>query len=99
MRMQSGEAYETKEMPAGDHYINVALDEVVFFIRRNKLLPLAVPADCVDHMTNDYSYLSYIREAGEYLLYEDDGYSRNYDDESHFTRLVADQTGKVTVAK
>lgn len=99
VRMQSGTQFETEERKAGDHYISVALDEVVFFIRKNKILPTVKPADCVDHLTDEYQYISYGKGKCDYLFYEDDGYSKDYDNQSHFTKITVSEDGSIVKEK
>lgn len=65
----------TETLPAGHHYVKVALNEVPFFIRKDRKIPLAAPAQYVDAV--DYSTIEYIGyETADYELYNDDGVSR-----------------------
>ena len=57
IRFRSCEDYEEEILPAGDHYIPVALNETVMFLRKGHVLPLAQPAQDVEQI--DYSKLSY----------------------------------------
>ncbi len=42
--MRSAEDYELKALPQGHHYIHAALEELTFFIRKGKKIPLCRPA-------------------------------------------------------
>lgn len=64
-----------EEISAGDHYINVPLNSVVFFIRKNKAVPFAKPASCVKDINS--ADLKLIGGGSEYELYEDDGFTRD----------------------
>ena len=85
VRMRSASEYETEELKAGDHYISCALDEVVFFVRKGKSMPLSNGAECVDKMDDQLVLLSYGEDAAPYELYRDDGYSRDYDNPDNWS--------------
>lgn len=86
----SGEI-ETKRMEKGIHYIHVELNEVPLFIRKNHFLPLAAAAECVDDLDEeDLTLLGWITEKSEYLLYHDDGYTRDYETPDHYRILTMD---------
>ena len=58
----------------GHHYIEVALNEVPLFIRKDKCIPIVDAAECVDDI--DLSTKKMIGyEHAEYNLYDDDGIS------------------------
>ncbi len=76
VRMRSTEDYDTEVMPKGHHYVKAALNEMIFFIREGKSIPLCAPAKNTAQL--DYSALSMLGfEGAEYSLYNDDGISRN----------------------
>lgn len=61
----------------GHHYVEIALNEVPLFIRSGKCIPLAESAEYVEAV--DMEHMTVHGFAGaEYMLYEDDGVSRNY---------------------
>lgn len=71
--------YETQIMEKGDYYIPVALNEVVFFIRENKLLPLCQSAQNTAELDrNSLQLLGFVTDKASYTLYDDDGISKNY---------------------
>ena len=58
----------------GHHYIDVALNEVPLFIRKDKCIPVVEAAECVDNI--DMSTMKMIGyEHAEYDIYDDDGIS------------------------
>lgn len=66
-----------KVLPQGHHYVEIGLNEVPLFIRKDKCIPLVAPAQSVPEI--DMSTLSYIGyKDASYELYDDDGVSRNY---------------------
>lgn len=63
----------------GIHYISADINEVPIFIRKNKLLPLCRTSDCTDNMdTSMFEIIAYTNENIEYMMYEDDGTTRDY---------------------
>lgn len=74
VRLKAGGKLEFEPMSKGHHFVLVALNEVVFFIRKGKCIPLTQPASTTDEL--DFDNLTFIGDKGsEYLLYTDDGVS------------------------
>ena len=89
VRMRSAEEYETEIMAKGHHYIEVALDEVVFFIRKDKCIPLAKAAQRVDELDFDnLTMLGFAEKQVEYEYYMDNGYCKDYENHSYRRILV-----------
>lgn len=75
--LPGGTLYE-QILPAGHHYVEIALNEVPLFIRQGKSIPLAAPAEYIDAIdTNHLTLIGY--PGATYTLYEDDGIHKNYD--------------------
>ncbi|MDE5778521.1 MAG: alpha-glucosidase [Lachnospiraceae bacterium] len=71
--MPNGTISETV-LDKGHHYIEVQLNEVPLFIRRNKCIPIVNAAECVDDI--DISSMKMIGYTdADYDLYDDDGIS------------------------
>ncbi|MCD8103890.1 MAG: alpha-glucosidase [Lachnospiraceae bacterium] len=88
VRFKGSALTEESPLPAGHHYIPVALDEVVFFIRRHHILPLCPGGGNTERM--DWGGLTclHFADAGDtYELYEDDGISREAALEGHIRIL------------
>lgn len=68
VRIRAVNDYELTECKAGHHYIDVALDEVVFFIREGHALPLAGSGQYVDDI-----------DAGEVTLLRAEGSNADYE--------------------
>lgn len=69
---------EQTEMKKGHHFVEVPLNEVILFIRKGKCIPLADFAECVaDIDTKKLQLLGYA--GSSYQLYDDDGFTREYD--------------------
>lgn len=74
-------------LPRGHHYISVPLNVVPLFIRRGKCIPLANAAECVSQLNTEHlNIIGY--KNGSYILYEDDGYTRDYDLERNCRRVM-----------
>ena len=74
-------------LPRGHHYISVPLNVVLLFIRRGKCIPLADAAECVFQLNTEHlNIIGY--KNGSYILYEDDGYTRDYDLERNCRRVM-----------
>ena len=68
---------EQTEMKKGHHFVEVPLNEVILFIRKGKCIPLADFAECVaDIDTKKLQLLGYA--GSSYQLYDDDGFTREY---------------------
>lgn len=72
-------------LPAGHHYVEIALNEVPLFIRKGKCIPLAGPAETVDAI--DTEHLTMLGYSGEYELYDDDGVHKDYTDPRNYKVL------------
>lgn len=59
-------------LPAGHHYVKIALNEVPLFIRKDKCIPIGAPAESVPELDkNSIRMIGYTKAA--YDLYDDDG--------------------------
>lgn len=75
-----------KVLESGIHYVDIALNEVPLFIRSGKCIPVADAAECVDEI--DISSLRMIGyEGAEYVLYDDDGVHKDYENEKNYKTL------------
>ena len=64
----------------GDHFVQVPLESVVFFLKKGKLLPFAKPVQNTKNL--DTTVLQVVGDAPEgtfYELYEDDGFTTDVD--------------------
>ena len=90
VRMRSTDDYETEDLDAGHHYIDVGLRELAFFIRPGCVIPLAQAAQSVAEL--DTAHLTLLHNVtqgvGTYVLYDDDGYTRDYRNPAHYRTLT-----------
>lgn len=95
-----GSQEESEEiLEKGHHYIDVALNEVVFFIRPDHLVPVSGGGSCVEKV--DFAHLKllgFVEKEASYELYDDDGYGRDYENPANRTKVAMDQDGRVTVS-
>ena len=71
----------------GDHYVEVALNEVPLFIRSGKCIPLAETAESVAELdTENLKMIGF--EGAQYTLYEDDGIHKDYGDVENYRKLT-----------
>lgn len=69
---------EQTKMEPGHYFIEIPLNEVILFVRKDKCIPLAEAVECVaDINMEQLSFVGY--ENSSYRLYNDDGYTRAYD--------------------
>ena len=69
--------------------MDIALDEIVFFVRKNKCLPLTKRAECIDQVDFDnLVMLGFTEDTTEYQYYMDDGYSRDYENPANIKTLI-----------
>jgi alpha-glucosidase len=70
---------EETVLEKGDHYVEVPLSDVVFFLREGRLIPLSGGGQCVDDV--DFENLAVVSfgENAEYEYYHDDGFSKDYE--------------------
>lgn len=71
----------------GHHYVEVALHEVPLFIREGKCIPVAGAASIVEEL--DTAHLTLLGfDGAEYVLYEDDGVHKDYENHKNFRTLI-----------
>ena len=76
VRMRKYNDFETQILSAGHHYVNAGLDELVFFIRKGKTVPMCEPAE--NTASIDFSTIKLIGYSdSNYELYKDNGISPN----------------------
>lgn len=92
VRMRSPEDRSCQVMEQGHHYVDIALNEVVIFIKKGHMLPLAVLDEQVrsvsDLKDGQYTWTGFAEPVAEYVLYEDDGISRNYTPQEKWKKIV-----------
>lgn len=88
VRMKSMEDMKTEVLEKGHYYIDVALDEVVFFIRPEKIVPYTMGGQFLEEAEKqELKTLHFVTGKAEYELYEDDGYEKDYENPKHYKTI------------
>ncbi len=77
VRMRSLDDYDTEILTKGHHYVKADLNELIFFIRKGKAIPVGKSAENTALLCDDTLVLMGYDGTG-YALYSDDGISKNY---------------------
>ena len=74
MRLRSSEDYDIEPMRAGDHWIDLQLNEMALFIRKGCMIPMSLGGEWVEAV--DFRRLTiqgWINDEATYEFYDDDG--------------------------
>ena len=79
IRIKSTGEMSAEPMENGHHYVDVAVDEVVFFLRKNRMFPLAEKAEYVEGVDGQsLRFVAYGENVEPFGYYTDDGYCTDY---------------------
>lgn len=85
-------------LPAGHHYVPVALDEVAVFIRPNSIIPLSKGGECMAEVDfSDLELLGYVTDEAVYEWYDDDGYGKDYENPVNYVTFTVKSDGSVRI--
>lgn len=88
VRMKSMNDIKTEVLEKGHYYVDVALDEVVFFIRPEKIVPYTMGGQFLEEAEKqELKTLHFVTGKAEYELYEDDGYEKDYENPKHYRTI------------
>ena len=94
------EDFRFREMKAGYHYVEAAENELIFFLRRDHILPLAPAAENVEQLdTTRLRAVAYLSRTGDYQLYDDDGTGKDYENPDHYETLTVSLDGSARRSK
>lgn len=85
---------------SGYHYIKATLEELLIFIRPDKLLPLVAPKNRVNRLNRkSFVLLGFTHEVSEYELYVDDGITFDYKNHNKYelVKIEAETDGKCRI--
>lgn len=86
IRFRQDGTMEETVLEAGHHFVEVPLTDVVFFLRKNCLIPLASGGQCVAEVDFEHvDYLSYVETEAVYEYYHDNGYEKDYENPDHIS--------------
>ena len=97
-RFRSPNSMDIEVLPAGHHYVDVALNEVLVFVRPDRLAPLSYGGEYVaDVDSSRLLLLHFIKTKAVYKMYDDDGYTKDVNLERNITEISVDSSGKIAV--
>ena len=74
LRFRGVDDYDTEILPAGHHYVEAGLFEMLVFVRPDKILVLTDGGEYADEVDCDHvKALAFVKTKAEYVWYEDDG--------------------------
>ena len=92
IRLKSLEERTSEVLTKGHHYVEIALNELVIFVKKNHVLPIAVLGEdmrtTADIADAEYEWIGFVEDAAEYLLYDDDGISKNCNLEENCKKIT-----------
>ncbi len=95
VRFRKDGSRDEEVLEAGDHYVDVALTDVVVFVRPDHLIPMAKGGQCVAQVDfEDLDYLSFVEHEAVYEYYHDDGYEKDYENPDHLSVIRMGKDGK-----
>lgn len=98
VRFKSEDNFTCKKYTKGHYFIKIPNDEVVIFIRRNKLLPLAKSSLCTE--MQNYSTLKVVGftvDSASYTLFDDDGISSDSNNSTMSNIFVENKNGSFEI--
>lgn len=94
VKLKSMEDMTFEILEKGHHYVDIALDEVVIFIRPNHIVPCSMGGECVDRLDESTLHLlEFVEDRATYVLYQDDGFSKDYENSNHYTTIEVEKDG------
>ena len=89
VRLHSPKDYDEQILPKGHHYVSAALDEVLLFIRPDKLIPVSTGGECEPQVDfENVNTIAFIKTEATYDYYRDDGISTNVTLDGHIYKIV-----------
>ncbi len=90
---------EIHRLKKGDHYLNIGIDEVPFFIRRNRMMVMGKPMNYVEEeIVRELNVVVNLDTKAVYEFYDDDGKTTNEDDYS-ILKFTVRKKGEDVIAK
>lgn len=94
---------EYKVMEKGHHYVEVALEEMICFIKPNHLVPLCKGGEYIEAIDETHlEVCGFIKDRATYELYQDDGFSKDYHNPNNWSEIKvikAEDTFQATCTK
>ena len=80
LRLRSDKDYDMEILPKGHHYVTAELDEVLLFIRPDRMIVVSEGGECEPQIDFEHvKTISFVKTKAVYEYYHDDGTGKNYD--------------------
>jgi len=97
-RFRSETDFDTEYCHPGEYFISAKLNEVLIFVRPDRIVPLARGAESVEEMRTDCIWImDNLKNKAVYQWYDDNGEKPVNDLESGIRIIEEDRTGKMTL--
>ena len=94
LRFRGVDDYDTEILPAGHHYVEAGLFEMLVFVRPDKILVLTDGGEYADEVDcNHVKALAFVKTKAEYVWYEDDGMGKDYENPDNYGRITIEKDG------
>lgn len=94
LRFRGVDDYDTEILPAGHHYVEAGLFEMLVFVRLDKILVLTDGGEYADEVDCDHvKALAFVKTKAEYVWYEDDGMGKDYENPDNYGRITIEKDG------
>lgn len=94
LRFRGVDDYDTEILPAGHHYVEAGLFEMLVFVRPDKILVLTDGGEYTDEVDCDHvKALAFVKTKAEYVWYEDDGMGKDYENPDNYGRITIEKGG------
>lgn len=94
LRFRGVDDYDTEILPAGHHYVEAGLFEMLVFVRPDKILVLTDGGEYADEVDCDHvKALAFVKTKAEYVWYEDDGMRKDYENPDNYGRITIEKDG------
>lgn len=94
LRFRDVDDYYTEILPAGHHYVEAGLFEMLVFVRPDKILVLTDGGEYADEVDCDHvKALAFVKTKAEYVWYEDDGMGKDYENPDNYGRITIEKDG------
>ena len=92
LRLRSKDDYDEAVLPAGHHYVDAKLHEMLLFIRPDKMIVVSGGGEHTDEVDFDHvKPIAFVKNQATYEYYNDDGISKDYDMDKHIRRICVEK--------
>lgn len=95
VRMRSLTDYDCCVQKQGHHYVEIKLNEIVFYILPDHIVPMTAGGQSAEEINfNDLRLFAFVKDGAEYRMYMDDGVTRDYE-RAEMAVITVDKDRKV----